>query len=303
MFCMCSVWFLVTLVLCALFWMCCVGFFITLAPRTMFCMCSADGFLRLGVAHCFLRVLLTFFTLVSRALFGMSFLDSLWSQFHGHLCVLLTVRHVSASPSVLYVFGLIVSFVSVWRTILTVFFLIFCHVSVLRTVLNVFCWSVHHVSASHNVLYVFCWHFVTFGCRTLVFTCSVDFLSRKCLAHCFVLVFFLLFVTLVPCALFCMCCVRLFGLLMPYALFWLFFKIFCYVSVLCTVLNVFCRMLRSSVANRFLCVPFPFCRSNLSHTWVFFTVCYVKVSHTVLHVFCWLLVTLVPCAMFCMCSV
>ena len=59
--CMCSVWFLVTLVFCALFWMCSVGFFITLAPRTMFCMCSVDGFLRLGVAHCFLRVLLTFF--------------------------------------------------------------------------------------------------------------------------------------------------------------------------------------------------------------------------------------------------
>ena len=84
----------------------------------------------------------------------------------------------------------------------------FCHVSVLRTVLNVFCWSVHHVSAPHNVLYVFCWQFVTFGCRTLVFMCSVDFLSRKCLAHCFV---------------------------------WVFFNI-CHVSALCTVLYVLCSI-------------------------------------------------------------
>ena len=165
-------------------------------------------FLCLGVAHCFLCVLLTFFTLVSRALFGMSFLDSLWRQFLGHLCVLLTVRHVSASLSVLYVFGLIVSFVRVWRTVLAVFFMIFCHVSVLCTVLNVFCWSVHHVSASHNVLYVFCWRFVTFGYRTLVFMCSVDFLPRKCLAHCFV---------------------------------WVFLTIY-HVSALCTVLYVFCSI-------------------------------------------------------------
>ena len=146
--------------------------------------------------------------------------------------------------------------------------------------------TVCYVRVLHTGFYVFCWLFVTQVSRAL-----------------FRISFFLLFVTLVPCALFCMCCVRLLGLLMPYALFWLFFKIFCYVSVLCTVLNVFCRLLRSSVAHRFLCVPFPFCRSNLSHTWVFFTVCYVKVSHTVLHVFCWLLVTLVPCAVFCMCSV
>ena len=165
----------------------------------------------------------------------------------------------------------------------------FCHVSVLRTVLNVFCWSVHHVSAPHNVLYVFCWQFVTFGCRTLVFMCSVDFLSRKCLAHCFVLVFFLLFVTLVPCALFCMLCSIVWFVNALRTVLTLFFKTFCYVSVLCTVLNVFCRLLRSSVVHCFLCVPFPFCRSNF-----FRTVWYEFSSQ---------FVTLRSCPLFCMCCV
>ena len=219
----------------------------------------------------------------------MSFLDSLWRQFLGHLCVLLTVRHVSASLSVLYVFGLIVSFVSVWRTVLAVFFMIFCHVSVFRTVLNVFCWSVHHVSASHNVLYVFCWRFVTFGYRTLVFMCSVDFLSRKCLAHWFVWVFLTICHVSPLCTVLYVFCSIVWFVSALRTVLTMLFKIFCSVSVLCTVLNVFCRLLRSSVAHCFLCVPFPFCRSNFSRTvWYEFSLQFV---------------TLRSCLLFCMCSV
>ena len=78
---------------------------------------------------------------MSRALFGMSFLDSLlrYCLAHCFVCVLSTVCHVSAL-----------------HTVLNVFCLMFCDVHVLRSVLNVFYRIVCHVRSSHKVLYVFC---------------------------------------------------------------------------------------------------------------------------------------------------
>ena len=75
-----------------------------------------------------------------------------------------------------------------------------------------------------------------------------------------------------------------------------------YVSFLRTVLNVFCRLLRSSVAHRFYVFRSLFV-ALISPTHEFSSQFVTLRSRTVLHVFCWLLVTLVPCAVFCMCSV
>ena len=77
----------------------------------MFGMGSVDSLLRLGVAHCF-------------------------------LCVVLTFCHVSVSHTVWYALSVTVCHVSTFRTVLYVFCLIFCDLSVLHTIFNVFCWIV-----------------------------------------------------------------------------------------------------------------------------------------------------------------
>ena len=55
-----AVLYVFCLIFCDLFSTCSVGLFSTLVPRTMFGMGSVDSLLRLGVAHCFLCVVLTF---------------------------------------------------------------------------------------------------------------------------------------------------------------------------------------------------------------------------------------------------
>ena len=77
---------------------------------------------------------------MSRALFGMSFVDSLphWCLAHCFVCVLVTVCDVSALRVVLYVFCLIVWHVSALRTVLNVCCKICSPLIFLHTVLNVF---------------------------------------------------------------------------------------------------------------------------------------------------------------------
>ena len=150
----------------------------------------------------------------------------------------------------------------------------FFYGSALRTILNVFCLMVCHTSSLRSV---FC----------VVFECLV----RQFLAHCFYCVFV---VTLVLCA--------------PFWMSSVWFKICSYVSVLRTILNVFCMIVWYS--------------SALRSVWdVLCRICgYVTVLRTVLYVFCliilcvsslctfWMcsvrfVVTLVYCALFWMCSV
>ena len=77
LFWMCSGRLLLTLVFCALFWMCSVWLFGTFVVCALFCMCSFDCLLRSSFVHCFYVFCCVFVTQVSRALFGMSFVDSL----------------------------------------------------------------------------------------------------------------------------------------------------------------------------------------------------------------------------------
>ena len=82
-----------------------------------------------------------FATLVCRALF----------------CIfLLAPCDVSAMCSVLYLYCLIVSYISALGTVLNVFLKIFTFVSTLHILLNVFCMIVGYGSASDTVLNVFC---------------------------------------------------------------------------------------------------------------------------------------------------
>ena len=95
----------------------------------------------------------------------------------------------------------------------------------------------------------------------------------------------------VHCTVFFMCCVWVFGTLVPSALLLLFFKICSYVCALCTVLNVFCMIIWYFSPYALFWIRFV----RFEITLVFyapFCVCSV-----------WLFGALVPCARFWMCSV
>ena len=71
-----------------------VGFFVTVVLGALFCMCSVNCLVRSSVTQCFLCVVLPFVTLVSRALFGISFLDSLLPHGLAHCFVYLFLNRL-----------------------------------------------------------------------------------------------------------------------------------------------------------------------------------------------------------------
>ena len=165
------------------------------------------------------------------------------------ICSVWFFWYVSGSRSVLNVFCLIVGYVSALRNVLYSFFLIF--VTLVFYALFWMCFVVLfcHVSASGTVFYVFHRLFVTFEFGALLPICDasvlrtvwyefswefVTLISRALFCICFVDS-----MTLVPCAVFFMCSILLFGTLMPCALFWM-----CFVRFLS----------RECLAHRFECV-------------------------------------------------
>ena len=131
--------FFVTSVFCALFWMYRVGLFVTVVLGALFCMCSVDCLVRSSVTQCFLCVVLPFcHSSVSRIV---------WYKF--------SWQFVRGLRTVLYIFSLIVWYVSASRTVLNVFWKASTYVNVLRTILNVFCLIVWYVCCLRTVLNVF----------------------------------------------------------------------------------------------------------------------------------------------------
>ena len=187
--------------------MCSVWLSVTLVHRALFWMCSVLVFCYFSASHNGLHVFCwRFVTLVPCALFGMSFLDNL---LRFALC------------TVLYVFC--------WLFVTLVSYTLFCM------------WSV--------------WLFGTLVTCALFWTCSVRF-----------------FVTLLFWALFWMCSVRLFVTLV--SLYWLI--VFC-ISVFHTLLYEFWFFVTSVFRALFLCVLLTACHVSVLRT-VLYVFCWLFVT-------------------------